>query len=139
MQIHELEPGFAISDALVVEDLEEVVRLGFKSIVCNRRPGEADGQSDESLMHQRCLALGLAWRCIPVAPGEYGEADIEAFGTALEELPPPILAFCRTGRRAVHMWAHARSCEPGCDIPALLEAAHQAGHDPQPIHDMLNR
>ncbi|MBB3189610.1 TIGR01244 family sulfur transferase [Halomonas cerina] len=138
MQIHELEPGFAITNAVTPADLDEVARRGFRSVICNRRPGEADDHPDDRALRERAEALGLAWRTIPVAPGEYGEADIEAFGRALDELPTPILAFCRTGRRAVHLWAQSRAREPGCDIPALLAAAHGAGHDPQPIREMLD-
>ena len=137
MQIHELEPGFAITDAVTPADLDEVARRGFRSVICNRRPGEADDHPDDRPLRARAAELGLEWRCIPVTPGEYSQADIEAFGEALEGLPTPILAFCKTGKRAVHLWAHARSREASCDIPALLAAAHKAGHDPQPIREML--
>ncbi|MDR5868481.1 protein tyrosine phosphatase family protein [Halomonas koreensis] len=137
MKIQSLEPGMAVADAIGVADLDEVARRGFQAVICNRRPGEAEDHPDDRALRERAEALGLAWRCIPVTPGEYGEADIAAFGRALDELPAPILAFCRTGRRAVHLWAQSRAREPGCDIPALLEAAHAAGHDPQPIREML--
>lgn len=129
MQIHQLEPGFAITDAVTPADLDEVARRGFRSVVCNRRPGEAEDHPDDRALSERAAELGLAWRCIPVAPGEYGDADIAAFGEALDSLPTPILAFCKTGKRAVHLWAHARSQGESCDIPALLAAARAAGHD----------
>lgn len=129
MQIHELEPGFAITSAVSPTDLDEVARRGFRSVICNRRPGEAEDHPDDRALSARAAELGLQWRAIPVAPGEYGEADIEAFGRAIDALPTPILAFCRTGKRAVHLWAHARSQQASCDIPALLAAAHAAGHD----------
>ncbi|MEQ6916108.1 TIGR01244 family sulfur transferase [Halomonas aquatica] len=137
MQIQELEPGFAISDAVTPADLDEIARRGFRSVICNRRAGEAEDHPDDRALSARAAELGLEWRAIPVTPGDYAEADIEAFGQALDGLPSPILAFCRTGKRAVHLWAQARSREAGCDIPALLAAAHAAGHDPQPIHEML--
>ncbi len=129
MHIHELEPGFAISGAVTPADLDEVADRGFRSVICNRRPGEAEDHPDDRALSARAAELGLQWRAIPVAPGEYSDADIEAFGRALDELPSPILAFCRTGKRAVHLWAHAHSQQAGCDIPALLAAAHAAGHD----------
>ncbi|MFW3614099.1 TIGR01244 family sulfur transferase [Billgrantia antri] len=129
MQIHQLEPGFAIADALTPGDLEEVARLGFRAVICNRRPGEAEDHPDDCALSAKAAELGIEWRCIPVTPGEYNDADIETFGRALDGLPTPILAFCRTGRRAVHLWAHARSREPQCNIPMLLTAARAAGHD----------
>ncbi len=129
MQIHQLEPGFAICEAITPDDLEEVARRGFRAVICNRRPGEAEDHPDDRELSRRAAELGLEWCCIPVVPGEYSEADIEAFGAALERLPTPILAFCRSGKRAVHLWAHARSQGESCDIPALLAAARAAGHD----------
>lgn len=137
MQIRQLESGFAIADAVTPADLDEIARRGFRSVICNRRPGEAEDHPDDRPLRERAASLGLEWRCIPVTPGDYGEEDIAAFGQALDTLPTPILAFCRTGKRAVHLWAQARSREAGCDIPALLAAAHAAGHDPQPIRELL--
>ncbi len=129
IKIHELEPGFAIADAVLPEDLDEVARQGYRAVICNRRPGEADDHPDDAVLSTRATELGLEWHCIPVTPGEYSEADIEAFRQAVDSLPKPILAFCKTGKRAVHLWAHVRSKAPGCDIPALLAAAHRAGYD----------
>ncbi|MEQ6890339.1 TIGR01244 family sulfur transferase [Halomonas sp. CS7] len=137
MQIHELEPGFAIADAVTPADLDELARRGFRSVICNRRPGEAEDHPDDRPLRERAAELGLEWRSIPVTPGDYAEADIAAFGEALDELPTPILAFCKTGKRAVHLWAQARSRQAGCDIRALLAAAHAAGHDPQPIRELI--
>lgn len=127
MNIHELEPGFAISEAITPGDLDEVAKRGFKSVICNRRAGEAEDHN-ETALSTKTRALGMEWRCIPVAPGDYSDADIDAFSNALDTLPTPILAFCRSGKRAVHLWAHAKSQSPSCDISSLLSAAHQAGH-----------
>jgi len=129
LNIHQIEPGFAISEAISPDDLEDVAKRGFKSVICNRRPGEADDHPDDQTLSAKAKALGIEWRCIPVTPGEYSEADIAAFGSALDNLPTPILAFCRSGKRAIHLWAHAKSQSPSCDIPGLLAAARQAGHD----------
>ncbi|MDR5898685.1 TIGR01244 family sulfur transferase [Halomonas vilamensis] len=129
MNIHELEPGFAISEAITPEDLEEVAQRGYKSVICNRRPGEAEDHPDDARLSEKAKSLGLEWRCIPVTPGEYSDADIAAFSRALDELPTPILAFCRSGKRSVHLWAHAKCQGKRCDIPALLNAAREAGHD----------
>ncbi|SDW36205.1 TIGR01244 family sulfur transferase [Marinobacter mobilis] len=138
MNIHYLEPAFAIADALTTDELVEVKAQGFRSVICNRLPGE-DGFQGAGAFAAAAAELGLSWVCIPVAPGEYSEADVEAFGQALEQLSSPILAFCRTGRRAVHLWAQARAKAPQCNIAQLLKAAHDAGHDPQPIQDMLGQ
>lgn len=136
MKVHFLEPGFAISDEVSLEDFSEIQQQGFKAVICNRRVGE-EGYESEELFRQAAERAGLKWFCVPVASGEYTEADVEAFGKALDNAPAPVLGFCRTGRRAVHMWAQSRAQDPQCSIPMLLKAAHEAGHDPQPIRELL--
>ena len=139
LNIHELEPGFAISEAIAPSDLDEVAQRGFKSVICNRRPGEADDHPDDAALSAKAKALGLEWRCIPVSPGDYSAADIAAFGKALDDLPTPILAFCRSGKRAVHLWAHSKSQAASCDIPGLLAAARDAGHDLEERRTLLEK
>lgn len=137
MNLQNLEPGFAIADALSPEDLEEVSRQGFRTVICNRRPGESEDHPDERALSTEAERLGLKWVSIPVASGEYSEADVAAFRQTLEEAPTPILAFCRSGRRSTHLWAQARAQQPQCNIPMLLKAAREAGQDPQPIRKLL--
>ncbi len=138
MKIHFLEPEFAIADNVAPADMASIKAQGFRTVICNRREGEEDFEGEQALS-TAAEQTGLKWVSIPVAPGEYSEADVEAFGEALENAASPILGFCRTGRRAVHMWAQSRARNPLCDLPMLLKAAHAAGHDPQPIAEMLER
>ena len=137
MNLQTLEPGFAIADALSPADLEEVSRQGFRTVICNRRPGESEDHPDEEAFAAAAGELGLGWVSIPVASGEYSDADVAAFRQTLEEAPTPILAFCRSGRRSTHLWAQARAQQPECNIPMLLKAAREAGQDPQPIRKLL--
>lgn len=139
MNLQHLEPDFAIADALSPEDLEKVRRQGFRTVICNRRPGESEDYPGEAPFSEEAGRLGLKWVCIPVTSGEYSRADVAAFRRTLEEAPSPILAFCRTGRRSTHLWAQARAQQPQCNIPMLLKAAREAGQDPQPIRKLLQQ
>ncbi|RAU18262.1 TIGR01244 family phosphatase [Nitrincola tibetensis] len=139
MDIKELEPGFSICHAIQVSDVGRIKALGFKSVICNRVPGEADDYQHDSSLRQAIEAEGLYWQDIPVVPGEYTEEAIEAFGYAIEALPTPILAFCRTGRRAVSLWVHSQVKLQDCDLGALLNAAHAAGHDIQDSRPALEK
>jgi uncharacterized protein (TIGR01244 family) len=133
MEIKELEPGFSVCHAVYPSDIPEIRKRGFRSIICNRMPGEADDHMDDSALREAATAAGIEWGEIPVTPGEYPPEAIETFGRAIETLPAPILAFCRTGRRAVSLWIHNQMQQAACDIGPLLQAAHAAGHD---LHDM---
>ncbi|SIS44181.1 TIGR01244 family sulfur transferase [Neptunomonas antarctica] len=137
MEIKQLEPGFSICHAIYPADMAEVKANGFLSIICNRQPGEAEDHSDDAALRKAAEEAGLEWCEIPVTPGEYTPDAIEAFGHAIETLPTPILAFCRTGRRAISLWAHTQAQKADCDIGPLLQAAHAAGHDLSDQHDAL--
>jgi uncharacterized protein (TIGR01244 family) len=138
MNVHFLEPEFAISDEITPEEFPAIREQGFKTVICNRRVGE-EGYESQDVFLQAAEREGLQWVCVPVVSGEYTEADVEAFGKALDSAPTPILGFCRSGRRAVHMWAQSRAQDVQCNIPMLLKAAHGAGHDPQPIRELLSQ
>lgn len=137
MKIHVLEPGFAVADAVSPEDFAEVRRQGFRTVICNRRAGE-EGHESEAVFQQAAADHDLQWYCVPVAAGEYTDQDVDAFGRVLDSAPAPILGFCRTGRRAVHLWAQSRARSPQCNIPMLLKAAHEAGHETQPIEALIS-
>ncbi|MGM0451365.1 MAG: beta-lactamase hydrolase domain-containing protein, partial [Pseudomonadota bacterium] len=107
MTIQELEDGVGLTGAMTTEDLDVAHQQGYQALVCNRRPAESP-EHDEQALAQKARALGLSWTCIPVATGEYSDADVAAFHEALETLPRPLLLFCRSGRRSVHLWGLAR-------------------------------
>ncbi len=139
MEIKELEPGFSICHAIYPADMAEIKARGFKSIICNRKPGEAEDHTCDSVLRKAAEESDLKWREIPVVPGDYTPEAIEAFGQAIETLPTPILAFCRTGRRAISLWVHSQAQKADCDIGALLQAAHATGHDLSDQHDTLTK
>lgn len=129
MDIKELEPGFSICHAIYPGDMAELKSRGFRSIICNRMPGEAEDHIDATELRQAAKAAGIEWVEIPVTPGEYTPEVVEAFGEAIETLPSPILGFCRSERRAVSLWIHNQMQQAICDLGPLLQAAHAAGHD----------
>ena len=138
MSIHKLEDDIGLAGALTPAELEEARQQGYRALICNRRPHESEDH-DESALSRRAQALGLQWCCIPVATGEYAEADIAAFHRALEELPRPLLMFCRSGRRSVHLWALARIRHDQMDPEAILERVRLAGHDPDDLRSMIGQ
>ena len=129
MQTQSLEKGVAITSQLTVEELEQVKAQGFKTVICNCKPGESAEFSGEDAYRFKAAELGLHWVHIPVTPGEYSQADVAAFAQALQQLPRPILAFCRSGKRATHLWAYAKRHTEKCDLAELFSAAKAAGFD----------
>ena len=90
--------------------IAELARLGFRSVV-NNRPDFEGGpdQPTDAQMRAAAEAAGLQYRFLPVNSGWQSPEEIAAFARLLDELPKPILAFCRSGARSTRLYAAARS------------------------------
>lgn len=127
MNVRPITPAFAVSPQIRPEDLHEVRRLGFQSIVVARPDGEEAGQPSIAAMRDAAAKAGLGFAAVPVRPGHVTDADVESFASAMEAAEGPVLGYCRTGARAATLWAlnAADALEP--DI--VLSSAAAAGHD----------
>src|SRR3546814_9355986 len=73
----------------------------------------------------------------PVTPGAIRDDDAARFRAALDGLPGPTVAFCRTGTRSAMLWALSNADERSRD--ELIATAADAGYDIAPLRDRLTR
>ena len=109
MQVKRLTPDLAVGPQITEAEVATISALGFRSIVGNRPDGESEDQPDFSAIAAEAKRQGLEARHIPVVASEIGDAAVESFREALRELPPPVFAFCRTGKRSALLWALANN------------------------------
>ena len=90
--------------------MAEAARQGFKSVV-NNRPDFEHGpdQPTSAQIEAAALAAGLQYRWLPVDGGFQTPEQIAAFAQLLQELPRPLLAFCRSGARSTRLFMQANS------------------------------
>ncbi len=93
---------------LTPESMAEAARLGFKSVV-NNRPDFEHGpdQPTNAQIEAAALAAGLQYRWLPVDGGFQSPQQIAAFAQLLQELPRPLLVFCRSGARSTRLYQSA--------------------------------
>lgn len=127
MQIRPLVDQISVSPQIELEDLPALAAAGYRSIINNRPDGEAPDQPGDATLAEAAARHGLAYRFVPVVPGQFDDAAIEAMSDALNALPRPVLAFCRTGTRSTSMWA--LQAVPGSDVDTVLDVAAKAGYD----------
>jgi sulfide:quinone oxidoreductase len=130
-----LTPEFAVAPQLTPDDLAEAAAAGIRSVINNRPDGEAPDQPPAAEMEAAARALGLDYRYVPIVPGRLGPDEVEAFGAALDDLPGPVLAFCRSGTRSATVWAMAKAGELGA--AEVVARAAEAGYDLQPLRPIL--
>lgn len=135
MTIKTLTPDLSVMPQPGETDIAELARRGYRSIIGNRPDDEAPDQPKWNDLKAAALARGMEAVHIPVVVSQIDEADIRAFREALERLPKPIAAFCRTGTRSTILWALAN--EAGLSVDERIKIAAKEGYDLEPFRGLL--
>lgn len=105
MDLRKITDTLSVSPQITAEDIAALKGAGFGAIICNRPDGEAADQPSFAQIAAAAKAAGIAARYVPVQPGMIADADVDAFDAALQEVPRPVLAYCRTGTRSATLWS----------------------------------
>ncbi len=127
LEITNITPQFAIAPQISDGDFEQILKLGFRSIL-NARPDDETGDFMSSNDAKRMAsAHGLGYVHIPTANHAVFESDIiDAFENALVAVPSPVLAHCKSGTRAAILWAMvAARHRPVANVISTLNDAGQ--------------
>lgn len=128
---------FTVSPQITPEDVPAIADDGFRSILCNRPDGEETGQPDHDAIRAAAAEAGLEFRSVPIVTGALSASDIADFKAALEQLPTPVLAYCRSGTRCTMMWSITQIGQmPGEQI---VKAAADAGYDMSGLVAQMSR
>lgn len=127
MHSRPLEDRLHVSPQITAEDIPAAAARGYRAFISNRPDGEEPGQPEAEALRAAAEAAGLAFVHIPVRGSAIGPDAVAAFRQALNDLPGPILAFCRSGTRTTVLWALSQAGERPVDD--IIRAAADAGHD----------
>lgn len=106
MELRPVTPTYSVAGQISVEDLADIKAAGFKSIVCHRPDGEAPDQPSFDSIRQAAEGLGIEARHIPVGPMGVTAEAVRAMVDAIEEMPEPMLGYCRSGARSTAIFQH---------------------------------
>src|SRR5436305_647418 len=96
-----LANDFATAPQLTPEQMQEAASAGFRTIVNNRPDGEAGPQQpSDRQMRVAAEEAGLSYVFFPVISGRITPNEVAEFARLLDELPRPVLAYCRSGTRS---------------------------------------
>jgi len=127
MDARKLSEDFSVSPQIDVSEMGDVAQAGFKSVLCNRPDGEEYGQPDFVDVAKAAEGAGLEVRTVPIVSGMVTPQAAQDFAQALDEMPKPILAYCRTGTRCTMLWSLVKYDELGAE--EILKATQAAGYD----------
>ncbi|MES0862651.1 TIGR01244 family sulfur transferase [Ruegeria sp. SCPT10] len=127
MDIKKITDKISVSPQITVDDITAIKDAGFRAIICNRPDGEGADQPSFDEIEGAAELAALKATYVPIRSGIVKDADVEAFGDALAQLPRPVLAYCRTGTRSATLWSfHESKKRP---MPEILAATKAAGYD----------
>jgi uncharacterized protein (TIGR01244 family) len=110
LPVRPVAADICVAPQLTPEAMSEAARMGFRSVVNNRPDFEhGPNQPTSADIEAAALAAGLAYRFLPVAGGFQTPEQIDAFAALLDELPRPLLVFCRTGTRSTNLFLQAQA------------------------------
>lgn len=135
MTIAELTETLFVSPQITVEDLPALQARGIRSIINNRPDHEQADQPAAEHLAAAAKAHGIEYRHIPVVGGQINDDQVRQFAQALEQMPLPLLAFCRSGTRSTSLWALSNAAHTDADD--LLRASEAAGYDLAGLRDRL--
>ena len=110
LPVRAIAPDVCVAPQLGPEAMAEAARLGFRSVV-NNRPDFEHGpdQPTNAAIEAAARAAGLEYRFLPVQSAYQSPEQIAEFAKLLDELPRPLLAFCRSGARSTRLFVAAQA------------------------------
>lgn len=137
MKLRQLTEDFFVANQLEVGDFATLKQLGFKSVLNNRPNGETADQPQEQALMAAADRAGLSYAAVPIYTQDLTVDEVTATRAALEALPAPVCAFCRSGTRAMLAWAIINS--RGADATEVLERVSAAGFQDSDVAERLRR
>ncbi len=127
MDIKKINDAISVSPQINAADMADIKAQGFRALICNRADGEGADQPTFAEIEKAATKAGLEARYIPIAGGMASDADAAAFGAALNEMPGPVLGYCRTGTRSATLWSLSQA--KSLPTATILSATKAAGYD----------
>ena len=136
MKQFKISDTLTISEQLTEADVTQLNALGYRSILCNRPDEECSELAQYSDIKKKAESYGIECRYYPVAPLAVTPQAAEAFGEVLSELPKPTLAYCRSGKRSISLWALWAKAQTPEQV--LIQQLQEFGMDKEGIAALIS-
>lgn len=108
MALRKIDENTFVSDQITINQLADFSALGIKTIICNRPDYEDPDQTSFSQIKAVADTLGIEVYYIPVSPQNITDDDVDHMRSALRKCKKPLLAYCRSGSRSIHIYNLAK-------------------------------
>lgn len=101
----QIDEALRVTPQVQPEDMPAIAAAGIRSIINNRPDLEGGaGQPTSARLEAAARAAGLEYRHLPVPPAGHTPEQARSMVEAVDAMPHPVVAFCRTGRRSAALY-----------------------------------
>ncbi|MEG6508242.1 bifunctional sulfur transferase/dioxygenase Blh [Methyloligella sp. 2.7D] len=105
MDLVRVTDRLAVAEQPKPENFADFFKAGFKTVVNARPEGETEDQPGSDAEAKAAADAGLGYSNVPVTTDSITEADVRKFQSALTQSDGPVVAHCKTGARALGLYA----------------------------------
>lgn len=100
-----VDAGLAVAPQLHPQDMPALIAAGFRTVINNRPDFEGGPEQPTSAeLEAAARSAGLEYRYLPVPPSGHTREQASRMARAVDALPAPVLAFCRSGLRSAALY-----------------------------------
>lgn len=111
------------------DDLQRLSQQGFKTVVNFRTEGEDEQPLSPAAEGDKVKANGMEYLNIPVSMKSMGPELVDQFREKYPDLPKPVFAHCKSGKRAGAMVMTHMAVEQGMTGEQTLQIAKEMGFE----------
>jgi sulfide:quinone oxidoreductase len=99
MSIRTVASDFHVTGQITPTQLQDVAKLGYKTVICMRPDHESFNQPVFAEMAEAAKQAGVNAYYLPVVPGKMTASQVQELKNILAQTPGPVLAYCASGNR----------------------------------------
>ncbi len=139
MQATPVTDFLSVSGQITREDIAEIARQGYGTIINNRPDDEEPRQLSHAEAEAEAKRLGLEYRYIPVVTNAITKRDVADYQNAILRGPQPVLAHCRSGTRCYLLWGAVRALYQGESALKIVAEAALKGYDLRVLPSLVDK
>lgn len=130
-RVRTVTPHFSVARQLTPADIQAAAAQGYTRIINNRPDGESADQPNSAQLAAAAELAGIDYVHIPFSPGHITPEALAQTKASFAADEAKTLSFCRSGTRAITIWAMAQSALGTQSPDEAIAAAKGAGYDLQ--------
>jgi uncharacterized protein (TIGR01244 family) len=135
MDIRPLEPRYAVSPQISVEDAPAIAAAGFRTVICNRPDAEVPPSHQADAIRAAVEAAGMRFEVLEITHQSMTPQNIAHQMALVAEAAGPVLAYCASGTRCSVIWALGSAGTRPVD--EILATTAQAGYQLENLRPTL--